>query len=109
VRSRVYLQVIKALNGLIQADGDSARAKEITNLMYETALLTSGFDVEAPKDYAAKVYGMMGLALSQDAAITDAPRKSSAKKSAKAPAETPAKTSAKSKGVAVEADQVIEE
>jgi Hsp90 protein len=85
------VQVIKALNGLVQADKSSEKAKEIANLMYETALLTSGFDVEAPKEYAAKVYGMMGLALSQDVAQGES------------------KSSGTSGGGALEADQVIEE
>jgi Hsp90 protein len=106
VHSLVRLQVIKALNGLIQADSSSDRAKEITNLMYETALLTSGFDVEAPKDYAAKVYGMMGLALSQDAAVADAAGKTSGKET---PTKGPGKRVAKDTSRAVDADQVIEE
>lgn len=62
-------KVIKALNELVKADKSSAQAEEIATLMYETALLTSGFDVESPKVYANKVYDMMGLALSGGATV----------------------------------------
>jgi hypothetical protein len=58
------LQVIQALNSLVSEDTSNANAKEIVALMYDTAMLTSGFDVESPKDYANKVYDMMGMALS---------------------------------------------
>lgn len=88
--------MIQALNDLVKADSSSPAAREIVNLMYDTALLTSGFDVDSPKDYAAKVYDMMGMALMGDgeaaepAAVKDAPSKPAASKP-------------------VEADQVIEE
>lgn len=87
-------QVIKALNGLVQSDSESDKGKEIANLMYETALLTSGFDVTSPKSYASRIYGLMGLALSKDDSESD---------SGAAPS-GPA-----GKGASVEADQVIEE
>ena len=87
------VQVIKSLNGLVQADKSNSSAKEIANLMYDTALLTSGFDVQSPKEYATKVYGMMGMALSSGKGLGGA-----AKAKAK-PAE----------GEPLEADQVIEE
>lgn len=64
------LQVIQALNTLVGEDKSNASAKEIVTLMYDTAMLTSGFDVDSPKDYANKVYDMMGMALAGEA---DAP------------------------------------
>ena len=64
------LQVIQALNTLVQEDKSNASAKEIVTLMYDTAMLTSGFDVDSPKDYANKVYDMMGMALAGE---SDAP------------------------------------
>ena len=63
------VQVIQALNSLVAEDKSNANAKEIVNLMYDTAMLTSGFDVESPKDYANKVYDMMGMALSGDSEV----------------------------------------
>lgn len=68
-KSRIVLsnaaavQVIQALNTLVGEDKSNASAKEIVTLMYDTAMLTSGFDVDSPKDYANKVYDMMGMAL----------------------------------------------
>jgi hypothetical protein len=86
------MQVIKSLNGLITADKSNESAKEIANLMYDTALLTSGFDVQSPKDYASKVYGMMGMALAPGGSASQ----SSSHKS-------------DTKAEPLEADQVIEE
>lgn len=60
------MQVITALDNLVQADKESSDAAEVVDLMYHTALLTSGFDVESPKDYAQQVYAMMGTALGQN-------------------------------------------
>lgn len=82
-------QVIQALNDLVKADSSSPAAREIVNLMYDTALLTSGFDVDSPKDYASKVYDMMGMALMGEGDAAPAAKASTSKP--------------------VEADQVIEE
>ena len=94
------MQVIKSLNGLVQADKSNSSAKEIANLMYDTALLTSGFDVQSPKEYATKVYGMMGMALTSGQSLGGGA-------SAESKRESPAKADGKTE--AVEADQVIEE
>jgi hypothetical protein len=75
------MQVIKALSELVKSDSSSESAKEIVTLMYDTALLTSGFDVDSPKDYAAKVYDMMGMALMGEGKATpSAPTSSSGSK-----------------------------
>lgn len=81
--------MIQALNDLVKADSSSPAAREIVNLMYDTALLTSGFDVDSPKDYASKVYDMMGMALMGEGDAAPAAKASTSKP--------------------VEADQVIEE
>ena len=38
--------------------GDGA-ASEAVQLMYETALLTSGFNVESPADFAGRIFALM--------------------------------------------------
>lgn len=81
------VQVVQTLKDLVSNDAGSARAKEIVSLMYETALLTSGFDLTSPKNYAGMVYSMMDMALTT-------PRGNAAPASA---SET------------LEADQIIEE
>ncbi|PNG99800.1 Heat shock protein HSP 90-alpha, partial [Tetrabaena socialis] len=47
-------------------DRDEDRAGDLAELLYETALITSGFQVESPKDYAAKVFTLMKIALGYD-------------------------------------------
>ena len=87
------MQVIKALHGLVTQDALNDSAKEVVSLMYHTALLTSGFDVDSPKKYASQVYGMMGMALTAGGTGADASH-----------------TEASADGAtALEADQVIEE
>lgn len=89
------VQVIKSLNNLVKSSSGSESAKEVANLMYDTALLTSGFDVDSPKAYAAKVYGMMGMALT-----------SGASKAAEPPAAAQEK---KADAGPIDADQIVEE
>lgn len=86
--------MIKSLNNLVKTSQGTESAREVANLMYDTALLTSGFDVDSPKAYAAKVYGMMGMALTSGAGKADAPAAPEAKKADAGP---------------IDADQVIEE
>jgi hypothetical protein len=45
---------------------DKERARDLSELLFETALLTSGFSLEAPRDYASKVYTLMNIALGYD-------------------------------------------
>jgi heat shock protein 90kDa beta len=47
-------------------EGDEARARDCAELLYETSLLTSGFALENPRDYANKVFTLMKLALGAD-------------------------------------------
>ena len=51
-------QVIKSINSLV-GSGDKATAGDLTDLMFETALFTSGFSVDDKRGYAAKVFSMM--------------------------------------------------
>ncbi len=40
--------------------------------MYDTALVTSGFTVESPREFAARIYNMVGLAVNASPAAADA-------------------------------------
>jgi heat shock protein beta len=54
--------VVLGIQALLRAQ-DTARATDLAELLYETALLTSGFQLESPKDYASKVYTLIKVAL----------------------------------------------
>lgn len=52
--------VITSLKARFDEHGDSdSNAEAMTELLYETSLLTSGFSVDSPKDFAKRIYGMM--------------------------------------------------
>lgn len=51
--------MIKGINEEVRADKKSSKAKVLTEVLYETALLTSGFVLESPSEYAEKVYQML--------------------------------------------------
>jgi len=55
--------LIKSLKEEIAANQESKKAKVISELLYETSLLTSGFVIESPKTYAQKVYSMISKAV----------------------------------------------
>ncbi|GBF91161.1 ATP-dependent molecular chaperone [Raphidocelis subcapitata] len=61
---------------LLLSEGDKARASDLSELLYETSLLTSGFALDAPRDYASKVFTLMKIAIGGDldAAPSEAPR-----------------------------------
>lgn len=40
--------------------------------MYDTALVTSGFTVESPREFAARIYNMVGLAVNAAPVAADA-------------------------------------
>ena len=66
------MQVVRKLRSLLDQERSSSRAKEVVNLMYETALITSGFDLESPKAYASMVFEMMDAALDTSSDSIDA-------------------------------------
>lgn len=51
--------MVKGLNEEVRTNKISQKAKMLTEVLYETALLTSGFVLESPSDYADKVYQML--------------------------------------------------
>jgi molecular chaperone HtpG len=76
--------VIKELNARTKADSNDKIVKDLTWLMYETALLTSGFSLDEPAHFSERIHRMIKLGLSIE---DDAPAASDA---AAASAETAA-------------------
>jgi len=56
--------VIKALNQQAEKDSSDKTVKDLVWLMYETALLTSGFSLEDSSNFAGRIHRMIGLGLS---------------------------------------------
>jgi len=44
---------------VLLSEGDKARASDLSELLYETSLLTSGFALDQPRDYASKVRAVL--------------------------------------------------
>ncbi|GLC45068.1 Heat shock protein 90-5, chloroplastic [Pleodorina starrii] len=57
--------IIAGIKTLLQ-EKDEDRARDLAELLYETSLITSGFQVDSPKDYASKVFTLMKIALGYD-------------------------------------------
>lgn len=65
--------IIKDIKSRIANNKSDPQATEVVSLMYDTALLTSGFPVENPRDFAKKIYDTMTFAagLSSEADSSD--------------------------------------
>ncbi|XP_058775676.1 heat shock protein 90-5, chloroplastic [Vicia villosa] len=55
--------IIKDLSAACKNAPDSNEAKTAVDLLYDTALISSGFSPESPAELGNKIYGMMALAL----------------------------------------------
>jgi heat shock protein beta len=58
--------IIAQLNQLAEGDEESEDAKDIARLLYDTALLNSGFAMDDPKDFAVRMYRLMRTGLKLD-------------------------------------------
>lgn len=62
---------------MLHSPADPLCAQAVAELMYDTALVTSGFSVDNPREFAQRIYSMVGLAVSADPARADAAAASS--------------------------------
>ncbi|KAJ2237569.1 Hsp90 chaperone hsp82 [Coemansia sp. RSA 1722] len=58
--------IVRELKAKVAADKNDKTVRDLVNLMYETALLASGFNLEDPSQFSNRIYRMVALGLSLD-------------------------------------------
>merc|ERR1712170_87653 len=64
--------IVNSINDKVQADPNDKSIKDLVLLMFETALLTSGFNLEEPQTHANRIFRMIKLGLNIDEDADDA-------------------------------------
>lgn len=64
--------IINAINDKVQADANDKSIKDLVMLLYETSLLTSGFNLDEPQTHANRIHRMIKLGLGIDEDADDA-------------------------------------
>merc|ERR1712002_809404 len=59
-------QIMVALKERVEADKNEKSVKDLITLLYETALLSSGFTLEDPQNHASRIHRMIKLGLGVD-------------------------------------------
>ena len=63
----------RTLQERVEKDSEDKGAKDLISLLYETALLTSGFTLEDPKQHASRIHRMIELNLDLESLEIDEP------------------------------------